>query len=165
MYPLSLEDILDQQIFDEGIFLEEHVEMPDIQDGMYYRSNDLPYPIIAINSNVSGTFRRNYVKAHELGHHHNCVRNLFAAPEWIQRKYEMLADRDWIDNIMSIDDLIIAYEKGNNTPMSLADYLEIPIEALMKGIAICCQQYGPVSYKGQYCIYWNPFNIKTDLKT
>ena len=164
MYPLSLEDVLDQQIFDEGIYLEEHVPIPNIQEGIYYRSDDLPYPIIAINANVSGTFRRNYVKAHELGHHHNCVQNLLDAPAWIRCKYELLADRDWIENIMSIDDLVIAYEKGNNTPLSLADYLEIPIEALMKGLAICYQQYGPVTHKGQYCIYWNTFSIRMDLR-
>ena len=164
MYPLRLEDILDQQIYDEGIYLEEYFDLPDCQDGAYYDAIDMPYPIIVINKNLFGTYARNYTKAHELGHHHNCVRNLCDAPMWIRQKYELLADRDWIENIMSIDDLIMAYEKGNNTPMSLAEYLEIPLEALMKGLAICYQQYGPVTHKGQYCIYWNPFNIKRDRR-
>ena len=164
MYPLHLEDILDQQIYDEGIYLEEYFDLPDCQDGAYYDAIDMPYPIIVINKNLFGTYARNYTKAHELGHHHNCVRNLCDAPMWIRQKYEMLADRDWIENVMSIDDLVIAYEKGINTPMSLAEYLEIPLEALMKGIAICYQQYGQVTYKGQYCIYWNPFNIKRDRR-
>ncbi|MEA5003812.1 MAG: hypothetical protein VB081_09970 [Christensenella sp.] len=164
MLPLRLDDVLDQQIYNEGVYLEEHVYMPGVQDGMYYSADDMPYPIIAINPCVSGTYQRNYIKAHELGHHHNCVRNLFDAPSWVRQKYELLADRDWIDNIMAIDDLIIAYEKGNDTPMSLAEYLEIPIDALMKGLSIRYQQYGEVSHKGQYCIYWNPFNIKKGLR-
>lgn len=164
MLPLRLDDVLDQQIYSEGVYLEEHVYMPGVQDGMYYSADDMPYPIIAINPCVSGTYQRNYIKAHELGHHHNCVRNLFDAPSWARQKYELLADRDWIENVMSIDDLVIAYEKGINTPIALAEHLEIPLEALMKGIAICYQQHGQVTYKGQYCIYWNPFNIKRDRR-
>lgn len=164
MYALRLEDALDQQIYDEGIALERHFFNHSSTDGLYFNTDDLTCPVITINKNITSTQETNYIKAHELGHHHSCIRNLFDAPAWIQKRYEMLADRDWVERIMSLDRLVEAYDHGNNTPMSLADYLEIPLEALVKGIDICYRKYGLVTYFGQHCIYWNPFNIKKDRR-
>lgn len=162
MLALSLDELLDQQIYDEGIALEEIPFTKTEADGLYYNSACLAHPVIIVNKDLETTYEKNYAKVHELGHHHNCDLNLFGASSWQQRRHELLADRDWVERIMSADNLIKAYELGNNTPMSLADYLQIPLEALVKGIHICYQEYGPVTYHGQYCIYWDPFNIKLD---
>lgn len=164
MLALAFDEILDQQIYDEGIVLEEIPFKHTDADGLYYRSARLDCPVIIVNRDLETTYEKNYVKVHELGHHHKCGQNLFDSPSWLREKHEMLADRDWVDRIMSIDNLIKAYELGNNTPMALADYLQIPLDALVKGIHICYQKYGLATQHGQYCIYWDPFNIKKDKR-
>ena len=164
MYLLRMEDALDQHIYNEGIYLDDNFEMPAFEDGIYYNADDMPYPIIAINKNLKNTYQRNYVKAHELGHHYNCICNLFEAPVWIRQKYEVLADRYWIEKIMSVDRLIAAYKSGVRSPFELVEYLQIPLESIMKGFETWYQKEGPVTYRGQYCIYWNPFDIKRDRR-
>jgi len=159
---LRLEEILDQEIYDEGIYLEEDVKMPGVQDGIYYSADDMPYPIIAITPGLRDAYQKNYIKAHELGHHYNCICNLFEAPAYIRRKYELLADRHWVNQLMSVDHLITAYEAGVCNPFELSEYLQLPIDVILKGLKICYQENGPISYKGQYCIYWNPLDIKID---
>ena len=164
MIPMQLEDILDQQIYDEGIIVETQDLSAAHADGLYYSADDISSPVITLHSGLMTTHHKNYVKAHELGHHRNCVRNLFEAPKWLRQKYELLADRDWIRRLMAPGALVAAYENGVRNPFDLSEYLQIPLEALMKGISICYEQYGPVTHYGQYCIYWNPFNIKIDMR-
>lgn len=164
MMQLRLSDQLDQEIFDQGIILDYTDILTTACDGAYYAADDLIAPVIAIKGSIRGSRNETVAKAHELGHHYSCICDLTAAPDWIQKKYEVLADRWKLQRIMPIDKLIRAFDAGNVTPLSLADELELPVEELMSGITLYQKIYGPKLHHGQYTITWCPFNIKRDRR-
>lgn len=161
---LTLSEQLDQEIHDKGIILEIASDMPEKFEAYYDNAYGVPNPYITINANVKSERARNALKAHELGHHENCICDLLSAPKWIRQKYETLADRWKLQRIMPIEKLIRAFDLGNTTPIALSDYLEIPIEDIFSGIALYYQIYGAELQYGQYTIYWDPFNIKRDRR-
>ena len=161
---LSLSEELDQEIYDKGIFLEIAADMPEKLEAYYDNANGVSHPYITINTNVKSELERNVLKAHELGHHENCICDLFTAPKWIRQKYEALADRWKLQRIMPIEKLICAFDAGNVTPLALTDYLEITIDELVSGLKLYERIKGPMLKYGQYSITWNPFNIKRDRR-
>lgn len=161
---LTLSEQLDQEIYDESIILEIASDMPEKFEAYYDNAYGVSHPYITINANVVSERERNALKAHELGHHENCICDLLTAPKWIRQKYEVLADRWKLQRIMPIEKLIYAFDLGNVTPLALADYLEITVEELMAGIALYERIRGPVYNYGQYTITWHPFVIKRDRR-
>jgi Zn-dependent peptidase ImmA (M78 family) len=161
---LSLSEQLDQEIYDKGIILEIANDMPEKLDAYYDDACGVSRPYITINSCVESERERNALKAHELGHHENCICDLLSAPRWIRDKYEILADRWKLQRIMPIEKLICAFDAGNVTPLALADYLEITIDELISGLKLYERIKGPMLKYGQYSITWNPFNIKKDRR-
>ncbi|MEG0702274.1 MAG: hypothetical protein RR449_01725 [Christensenella sp.] len=160
----SLAEQLNQEIYNENICVDEH-EFSNVDlDGMYHSADYLASPVISINTrSVKTTAHQNYVKAHELGHHHNCICNLFEAPTYIRQKYELLADRDWVERILTPERIVQACSSGVRNPFELAEYLEIPIAAVNKGLEICFQIHGcENTYYEQYIICWNPLTVKID---
>jgi len=137
---LTLSEQLDQEIHDKGIILEIASDMPEKFEAYYDNAYGVPNPYITINANVKSERARNALKAHELGHHENCICDLLSAPKWIRQKYETLADRWKLQRIMPIEKLIRAF------------------------IALYYQIYGAELQYGQYTIYWDPFNIKRDRR-
>lgn len=160
---LALAEELDQEIYDNGINVEEFDTTDFHVDGLYYNSDDLASPVITLNSTLTER-EKNSIKAHELGHHNYCVCNLFEAPQWIQRKYETLADRYKLERIMPVEKLLEAFDNGDCAPMALADFLEITLEELASGIKLYQQIYGISLTRGQYTITWQPFKITKDKR-
>lgn len=161
---MCLAEQLDQEIFDENICIDEHGFRGVDMDGMYHSADYLGCPVISINTRrAKTTAHQNYIKAHELGHHHNCICNLFDAPKWVQQKYEILADRDWVERIMTPERIVKAYLSGVRNPFELSEYLEVPLEAVMTGLKICFQIHGyNNTVYGQYIICWNPLSVRID---
>lgn len=161
MIVLRFSDLLDQEIADEGIVCEDFFDLCDPTESIYYDACDMPYPVIHINSaRLDTEVRRNYRKLHELGHHHTCALNLFEASAWLQNKYEYLADRHWSARVLSPARIAEAYDSGVRSPMDLAEYLDLPLDAVLRGAAMQYQANGPVSEYGKYRIFWNPLNVK-----
>lgn len=157
---MTREEILDQAIYDEGIIVITcHFESVH---GAYYR--DARGAVIGVNTDLSTSAERFYVKAHELGHHNLTSINTVSAQEEAMNREEARVRRWEIEYLMPVDSLIEAFQKGYTTPLDLADFLEITPEKLAEGIGLYYQIYGPQSIHGQYVVTWNPFNIKRDRR-
>ena len=159
---MTLGERIDQYIFDEGIAVEE-VPLRHY-NGFYDYESDWIQPIITISSEIDSETLKTATKAHELGHHFTLSTDLFFAPYLIKSRDEYRANRWAAEYYMPIEKLIELFEKGCRTPLDLSDQLEIPIEHLYSGIDIYCRKYGQYKDLGQYRIFWNPFNIKKDLR-
>ncbi len=161
MVCLGLDEQLDNEIYNEGIHLKEK-DMSEYEiDGHYYYAQGMKHPVITVNKQGT-TYEKNVIKAHELGHHHLTSHNLFESPSWLRKKEELLAERWMLNRVMPIEKLIEAYEAGNYTPFSVADYLEIPVEDLIKGIEKYLTIYGFALHTQKYVITWSPFCIKRE---
>lgn len=160
MMQLNLSDELDQEIFDQGIDVRE-IDLSEYGlDGHYYRTDDMRCPVITLSTAVKGTYERNVLKAHELGNHYNCSRNIFEAPAWFQNKYKLLSKRWEIQRYMPLDKIILAVEHGNTTPFSIADYLSIPLQSFLEGLVEYQVMCGPECVFNSYKIFLNPFKVK-----
>ena len=160
---LHLDEELDQEIYDNGIVVREMDMSGFGLDGHYYRAPGRK-PVITLHTGITGTKERNVLKTHELGHHYNCICNMFDAPPLLQEKYKALSNRWEVRRYMPIEKLIHAFDLGNTTPFTLSDYLEIPVEEIMRGIKLYGQIYGTTLQYGQYTITWDPFNIRRDRR-
>ena len=75
---MTLNERLDQYIFDEGIAVEE---IPLFYyNGFYDYESDWACPVITLNSNIASERQRAAIKGHELGHHFTLSADLFFAP-------------------------------------------------------------------------------------
>lgn len=159
---MTLNERLDQYIFDEGIAVEE---IPLFYyNGFYDYESDWECPVITINSNIVSERLKAAIKGHELGHHFTLSADLFFAPYLIKSRDEYRADRWATEYCMPVEKLIELYEQGCRTPLDIAEQLEIPVEYLYKGLNVYYRKYGPYKDFGQYRIYWNPFDIKRDRR-
>lgn len=155
---MTQEEILDQIINDENI---EYAEVYfEVMRGRYWK--DAQGEVILINSEISTSAERVFVKAHELGHHFSGVEP--GRDEISVSRSEHRANRWALEWIMPIERLIEACEAGVRRTLELADYVGIPIEELCKGLDMYYGIYGPRSIHGQYVIDWNPFRIKKDKR-
>jgi len=161
---LSFSEELDQEIYDQGIVVVRKDLMPYGLDGHYYRTDDMRCPVITLSTRVCGEYECNTLKAHELGNHYNCSRNIFEAPSYYQNKYKLLSKRWEIQRYMPLDKIIAAIENGNTSPFSIADYLSIPVHSFMEGLSEYITMLGPSVKYDDYSIEFNPFRVKRTKK-
>ena len=162
MAALTLGEQLDQLISDEDILYGECFF--NVAHGWYRK--DSAGEVILINSAIDNSFRRNYAKGHELGHHFTGYREHDTFDKSLSaRRAEHRADQ-WalLTWFMPMEKLIAAYEYGARTPFELVDYLGIPVEEFYRGLEMYFSKFGHTSYFGQYVITWSPFNIKLDKR-
>ena len=159
---MTLNERLDQYIFDEGIAVEE--TPLSYYNGFYDYESDWECPVITLNSNLASERQKAAIKGHQLGHHFTLSADLFFAPYLVKSRDEYRADRWAAEYYMPVERLIELYEQGCRTPLDMAEQLEIPVEYLYKGLGIYYRKYGLYEDFGQYRIFWNPFNIKKDRR-
>lgn len=159
---LTLEEQLDQTIYDEGILSGEGYF--EEARGLY-RSYSDGTEVILINSQIESRAERCVVKGHELGHHFTGTEgDLTKADKITVSREEYRANRWALERLIPIDKLIKAFRSGFNGLVDLADMLDLSLDYLSNGIDMYCSMHGPVTHHGQYIITWNPFRIKKDKR-
>lgn len=114
---------------------------------------------IAINSNVETCVERACILAEELGHHHTSSGIILNMESAVNQKQENSA-RLWAYNKMvTIEKLISAKEAGCCNRYEIAEHLCVTESFLQDAIDCYHSKYGLGFQKGEYIIFFEPFNI------
>ncbi len=96
------------------------------------------------------------VLAEEIGHYETSSGNILDYSNLDSWKQEIKA-RNWaVNELVTLDKLIDAYNQGVRNKYELAEYLGITIDFLDYSIARLKQQYGITAVIGDYVIYFEP---------
>lgn len=111
---------------------------------------------IAIRENIATSTEKNCVLAEELGHYYTTVGNILDQTDINNRKQEHIA-RVWAYNKMiSLEDIIRAFEHGCRNRYEFAEYLNVTEEFLIEAMNCFRQKYGHHKNVGDYTLIFYP---------
>ena len=114
---------------------------------------------IAINSHIETCVEKACILAEELGHYHTSSGAILDMNNINNQKQERAA-RLWAYNDMiTIDKLISAKEAGCSNRYEIAEHLNVTESFLQESIDCYHSKYGLGFQKGEYIIFFEPFNI------
>jgi hypothetical protein len=114
---------------------------------------------IAINTYIETSNERACILAEELGHYHTSSGIIINLDSSDNRKQEHAA-RLWAYNKMiTIEKLISAKEAGCYNRYEIAEHLNVTEAFLQEAIDCYHSKYGLGLQKGEYIIFFEPFNI------
>src|SRR5690606_29435302 len=85
--------------------------------GAYYNG------VIALNKNISTTSEKTCVLAEELGHHHTSYGNIIDTSKVENRKQEVKARRWAVRRLVTLKNIIKAFEAGCRNMYEMAEYM------------------------------------------
>jgi Zn-dependent peptidase ImmA (M78 family) len=112
--------------------------------------------VIAINNSISTTSEKICVLAEELGHHYTSYGNILNQKITANRKQEIKARRWAVRRLISLRNLIKAYEAGCRNLYEMAEYLGATEKFLIKIFKTYNAMYGKYKKCGNYTIYFDP---------
>jgi len=121
--------------------------------------------VIAIDSNIETDNEKKCVLAEELGHYYTSIGNILDKSDISNAKQEKRA-RNWgYEKLVSIVDLIAAYNNGARNYCEMAEYLNVTEEFLDASIQHYREKYGTFYIKDNYLINFEPYFeiVKIDL--
>lgn len=124
---------------------------------------------IAINKNIENQRKKTCVMAEELGHFHTSTGDILKQNILSNIKQEKKA-RNWAYyKLITIRNLIDAFENGITGKFELAEFLDVTEEFLVKSIEHYREKYGTYYKYNNYIIYFYPSlgilkNFETHLK-
>lgn len=137
----------------EGIYVIENLEFESQASGLI--SGD----VIGLNKCLSTYSEKTCVLSEELGHYHTSVGNILDQTSEGNRKQEYKA-RLWAYNKMiTIEKIISAKEAGCRNRYEIAEHLNVTEPFLQDAIDCYRSKYGLGFQKGNYIIFFEPFNI------
>lgn len=133
-------------------------DLPTNISGLYY-SNGKDEALIAINRALETRAEQACVLAEELGHYYTSYGDLLTEStidNTIIQHQENRAKRWAIKKLVSIKDIIEAYDAGCQSIYEMAEYLEITEDFLKKALKTYADIYGVCQQRGNYIIYFDP---------
>ena len=118
--------------------------------GLYYDG------AIAINKNILTTSERTCVLAEELGHYYTSCGNIIDQKITVNRKQEIKAKRWALKRLVSLKNIIKAYETGCRNMYEIAGYMGVTEEFLRDAFDTYCAMFGKFKRFGKYTIYFDP---------
>lgn len=112
--------------------------------------------VIAINKNTPTTAERACVLAEELGHYYTSYGDILDQKNVANRKQEIKAKRWAVKRLVSLKNIIKAYEAGCRNIYEMAEYLGVTEEFLRHAFKAYNNMYGKFKEHGQYVIYFDP---------
>lgn len=136
----------------------ENIEVVSLQlkgkiKGLYYDG------IIAINENISTTAEKTCVLAEELGHYYTSSGNILDTSIITNRKQEVKARRWAVKRLVTLKNIINAFESGCRNMYEMAEYIGVTEEFLRDAFATYYAMYGKFKKRGNYIIYFDPPGI------
>ncbi|MFR3729128.1 ImmA/IrrE family metallo-endopeptidase [Lacrimispora sp.] len=136
-----------------GIYVIEDLEFESQASGL------INGDVIGLNKRLSTYSEKTCVLSEELGHYHTSVGNILDQTSEGNRKQEYKA-RLWAYNKMiTIEKLISAKEAGCRNRYEIAEHLNVTEPFLQDAIDCYRSKYGLGFQKGEYIIFFEPFNI------
>ena len=144
----------------------QRAELPESISGLYY-DDGTNQPLIALNECLKTKSEQTCVLAEELGHYYTSCGNLLTDPsvsKAIIQKQETKAKRWAFSRLVSLKNIIKAYEAGCNNLYEMAEYLSVTQDFLEKAFASYNSMYGKYKKRGNYIIYFDPPGIFKNIK-
>ena len=160
-YRLTKLELLQEEALQHDIKVT-YASLPKRIKGLYCEDYDIS-PIIALNKHyIENSKEETCIVAEELGHYYTSSGDLLdeAADMTVVRKQEEKARRWAAKRIISLNDIIKAYEYGARTQQEFAEYLETTEDFLCWAIEYYRKKYGIMKViDSKYVIYFEPFGI------
>lgn len=134
-----------------GIYVMENADFESNADALINGN------VIGINKKVRTVVKRKCFLAEELGHHYTTAGNIIDQSKPENRKQERRA-RCWaFKKLVSLFDIIRAYEHGCQNCFEMAEYLEVTEEFLRETLDVYRQKYGTGVRFSEYTISFEPY--------
>jgi Zn-dependent peptidase ImmA (M78 family) len=160
-YRLTKLELLQEEALQHSIDVT-YAPLPKRIKGLYCEGYDI-YPVIALNKqNIVDSKEETCIVAEELGHYYTSSGDLLdeAADMTLVRKQEEKARRWAANRIISLNDIIKAYEYGSRTQQEFAEYLDTTEDFLCWAIEYYRKKYGIMKVvDSKYVIYFEPFGV------
>lgn len=165
-YRLTKLELLQEEALQHDIKVT-YASLPERIKGLYCEACDIS-PVIALNKHyIEDSKEETCIIAEELGHYYTSSGDLLdeAADMTVVRKQEEKARRWAAKRIISLNDIIRAYEYGARTRQEFAEYLETKEDFLCWAIEYYRKKYGIMKVVDfRYIIYFEPFGIMNMLE-
>lgn len=148
---MNYECILDK-INDEGIHLIEFSFKGNLK-GLYADNT------IAISKNLHNDTEKKCILAEELGHYYTSYGAILNMKDTKAKKQELIARKWAYENLISMHNLIEAFNDGIKGRYELAIYLNVTEEFLQECITYYESKYGQYFKSNNYIITFNPLTI------
>jgi type II secretory pathway component PulC len=125
--------------------------------GAYYNG------VIALGKNITTTAEKTCVLAEELGHHYTTAGNILDQKVISNRKQEIKAKRWAVKRLVSLNNIIKAYEAGCRNQYEMAEYIGVTEDFLKDAFATYNAMYGKCKKRGNYIIYFDPPGVYKNL--
>lgn len=141
------------QIENDNLNIQE-LDLSGILDlkGLYIDGN------IAIHKNLPEKDKA-CVLAEELGHYHTSSGNILDLRDVGNKKQERVARLWAYEKMITLEKIISAKKAGCCNRYEIADYLEVTEEFLQEAIVCYRSKYGLGMQKGEYIVFFEPFNV------
>lgn len=114
--------------------------------------------IVFIDKNLTET-EKACVLAEEIGHHETSYGNILSLTDLSAIKQEMRARR-WAHNkMLSLNDLIVSFEKGCRNKYEIAEYLNLTEDFLEEALCHFSKIHGLYKQVDNYVLYFEPLSI------
>lgn len=121
--------------------------------GLYFNGS------IAISSHIETCVEKACILAEELGHYHTSSGIILDLDRTSNQKQERAARLWAYDSMITIEKLISAKEAGCSNRYEIAEHLNVTEPFLQEAIDCYHSRYGLGFQKGEYIIFFEPFNI------
>ena len=139
-----------------NVFVIENADFSSSSDGLINGN------VIGINKNIRTGKKRTCILAEELGHYYTSSGDIIDQSNVSNRKQEHRA-RFWAYlKLVSLHDIISAYEAGCRSVFEMSEYLDVTEEFFIEAMESYRSKYGICKIVGNYAIYFEPIGI---LKT
>lgn len=143
------EELLNEAV-DTGVSVDEDFPFIGNTSGLYIDGN------IALSAKLDTSVEKACVLAEELGHHHTSVGNITELDNHWNRKQERQARVDGYKRLITLVNLIGAFEYGCRNRYEAAEYIGVTEECLQGYIDSCREKYGVMTQLDDYTIYFIP---------
>lgn len=131
--------------------------LPTNISGLYYSNGT--EKLIALNAALETQAEQACVLAEELGHHYTSCGNLLTDNEidnTIIQQQELRAKRWATKRLVSIKNILNAYEHGCQSIHDFSEYLDVTEDFFRKSLKTYSEMYGPYKQRGKYTVYFDP---------
>ncbi len=148
---MTKDEVLEQEIFDQGIELIEkyNFESPNIK-GLYCDK------VIALNDSIESKKEKSCVLAEELGHHYLTYGDILDQSKAEHRKQEYKARLHAYNKQIGLTGIVKAYEAGCINVFEMAEYLDVTEEFLNETLNCYRSKYGQFVEIDNCIIYFEP---------
>lgn len=111
---------------------------------------------IGISLKLSTDKDKACVLAEELGHYYTTYGNILDQSKVPNRKQELRARRWGYEKLITLSNLISAFEHGARTKYEISEFLNVTEEFFNETLSHYRMKYGTYCQVGQYLIYFEP---------